>query len=236
MERNSALETAHQLIQDQYPTCMAAILAGSVTRGQSTATSDLDIVIIDEHASFASRHSFIYKNWPVELFIHNKTTYKTYFESDANRARPTLQRMIAEGVTLVHHPYLQLMKEEATQQLKKGPEAWDEHTIRLKRYFLSDALDDLIGCTNRAEGICIANSIADQLHEFILRTNRQWIGSSKWVFRSLKHFNEELAWQYIAALEAYYQENQKEPLIHLVDEVLTPHGGRLFEGFQLPPR
>ncbi|QPC47900.1 nucleotidyltransferase domain-containing protein [Mangrovibacillus cuniculi] len=236
MERKPALETAQKLIQEVAPTCLAAVLAGSVSRGQATATSDLDIIIIDKHTTEATRKSFLYEGWPVELFIHNKTTYKTYFESDAKRARPTLQRMIAEGTPLVDHPFLQLVKEEASLQLMQGPEVWDEHTIRLKRYFLTDALDDFIGCTNRAEGICIANSIADQLHEFILRTNKQWIGSSKWIFRSLKHFNEELAWQYIAALEAYYQEDQKEPLLHLVDEVLTPHGGRLFEGFQLPPR
>ena len=44
-------------------------------------------------------------------------------------------------------------------------------TIEMKRYMITDALDDLIGSTNRAEELFIANTFADAIHEFVLRTN-----------------------------------------------------------------
>lgn len=42
------LEAAQRFISTQFPRCQAALLAGSVGRGQATATSDLDIILFDD--------------------------------------------------------------------------------------------------------------------------------------------------------------------------------------------
>jgi predicted nucleotidyltransferase len=41
------LEAAKKIIQSLYPKCDAALLTGSVVRGEHTSTSDLDIIIFD---------------------------------------------------------------------------------------------------------------------------------------------------------------------------------------------
>lgn len=53
------LEAAQRFISTQFPRCQAALLAGSVGRGQATATSDLDIILFDDTLVSSYRESFI---------------------------------------------------------------------------------------------------------------------------------------------------------------------------------
>ena len=46
--RPQPIEAASKFIEDHFPKCNAALLAGSVIRGEATETSDLDIIVFDE--------------------------------------------------------------------------------------------------------------------------------------------------------------------------------------------
>ncbi len=52
---------AKELVQKRSPECEAAFLAGSVVRGEATATSDLDIVVFDSSVTVSYRESFFYE-------------------------------------------------------------------------------------------------------------------------------------------------------------------------------
>ncbi|KGI85286.1 nucleotidyltransferase [Exiguobacterium mexicanum] len=223
--------TAKTFVKTHFPHCRAALLAGSVVRGEATETSDLDIVIFDDTLVSSFRESFIESGWRIELFAHNLTSYRTFFEQDCRRAIPSLPRMVTEGIVMKDTDVIENIKREARALLDSGPEAWADETIEMKRYFLTDVLDDLIGCTSRAEGLFIASTLAALVCEFILRTNRQWMGSSKWTYRALDRYDTHAARELVAALERYYQTNEPDALIRYVDETLSPFGGRLFAGF-----
>lgn len=226
-----AIVAAKIFVTTHFPHCRAALLAGSVVRGEATETSDLDIVIFDDTLVSSYRESFIEAGWPIELFAHNLTSYQTFFEQDCRRAIPSLPRMVTEGIILKDTDIAEGIKREARALLNSGPESWADETIEMKRYFLTATLDDLIGCTTRAEGLFIAGTLATLVCEFILRTNRQWTGSSKWTYRALERYDAVAARDLVAALEAYYQTNEIDALIRYVDETLSPFGGRLFSGF-----
>ena len=66
------------------PNCVA-LLGGSVARGEATKTSDLDIVIVDQSLTSCYRESCYSNGWPVEVFVHNFETYKTFFKMDCDR-------------------------------------------------------------------------------------------------------------------------------------------------------
>lgn len=117
--------------------------------------------------------------WRIEVFVHNLTSYKDYFFSDCERAQPSMPKMVAEGVILKDKGAIGPIKEEAKELLDKGPKEWPTELVNTKRYFITDALDDFIGCNSRAEAIFIANSLAELVSEFVLRTNNRWIGTSK---------------------------------------------------------
>jgi len=226
-------DAAMRFIEEYYPTCYAAVLAGSIVRGEGTESSDLDIVIFDEHVEFSFRENFYKHDWRIELFVHNLTSYRFFFEDDCKRGRPSLPNMVSEGIVLKDNGVLGKIRDEANQLLLAGPVRWDNETAKLKRYFLTDLVEDFIGSTNRAESIFIANSLADLTHEFVLRMNGQWVGSSKWIFRALRKYDPEFAKRFVAAFDLFYRTDRKQEVVKLVDEVLEPYGGRLFDGFTL---
>jgi hypothetical protein len=227
------IKAATQFIEKHFPNCQGAILAGSVVRGQATKTSDLDIVVFDESLSSSYRESLIEFDWNIELFAHNLVSYRFFFESDCKEARPSMPRMVSEGKILKDAGVLSEIREEAKALLEQGPKEWSKETIDMKRYFITDVLDDLIGCQHRGEGIFIASKLGELVSEFILRSNRKWIGSSKWVVRSLVHHDKELANEFVEAFDTFYKTNNIDKIVSLIDKVLKPFGGKLFEGFSL---
>lgn len=231
--KTAPLEAAQKFIERYFPDCDAALLAGSVVRGEATATSDLDIVVFDGNTLASYRESLVAFDWPIEVFVHNLTSYKAYFQQDAERARPSLPRMVAEGAVLRDSGAVDAIKEEAAQLLAEGPALWTPETIRTKRYFLTDMLDDFIGCTERSEGMFIAGTLAELVAEFELRTHGKWIGASKWIVRALKQHDEDFAERFVRAFDAYYRTDDKDKVIRLADAVMEPYGGGLFEGFSL---
>ncbi|SET85214.1 Nucleotidyltransferase domain-containing protein [Salinibacillus kushneri] len=227
------IKAAQKFINKYFQYCDGALLAGSVVRGEATETSDLDIVIFDNTFSSSYRESIIDYEWQIEVFAHNLNSYRDYFESDYKRARPSLPRMVSEGKILKDNGVIESIKCEAKELIAKGPEKWSDETIKTKRYFITDSLDDFIGCNSRAEGIFIANTLAELVSEFVLRTNNRWIGTSKWIIRSLRHFDVNFADQFVDAFDMFYKNGEKQKIIKLVDELLQPYGGRLFDGFSL---
>ncbi|GGM33775.1 nucleotidyltransferase [Paraliobacillus quinghaiensis] len=233
MKKIAAFEAAKRFIETEFTTCDGALLAGSVVRGGETETSDLDIIVFDKGLQYSYRESIIRYGWPIEVFVHNLISYRSFFAMDAAKGMPTLPRMVTDGAILFDSGVLDDIKREAQEFINQGPPPWPEETIKLNRYILTDRLDDFLGSNNREEDICIAVSLASIIHEFYLRTNLQWIGESKWIYRSLNNFNPDFAARYIYAFEQFYQKFSKKEIVALAEEILAPYGGRLFEGFSL---
>ncbi len=228
-----AIEAANQFVDSRFPSCQTALLAGSIVRGEATDTSDLDIVVFDDSISSAYRESLFEYGWAIEVFVHNLQSYKDFFETDCKRARLSLPRMVNEGVVLKDSGTIDAIKFEAKQLLDNGPAPWSVETITMKRYMLSDALDDFIGSSRKDEDLFIANTLADLIHEFFLRTRGQWIGVSKWIVRALKQYDEVFANDFINAFMTFYQKGNKDEIVKLTDKVVEPFGGRLFHGFSI---
>ncbi|MCW9132220.1 nucleotidyltransferase domain-containing protein [Bacillus paramycoides] len=228
------IEAAQSIITSQFPNCDVALLGGSVARGEATKTSDLDVVIFDQNLSSCYRESFYSNGWPVEVFVHNFETYKTFFKSDCERGRPSLPQLVSEAFVLKgKEKIVAELKRGANDLLNKGPEKWTEETMKQKRYFITDALDDFIGATKREEELFIANLLADLVHEYVLRVNGQWLGSSKWFIRVLKRYDEVYAEKFVAVFDHFYKTGDKKELIAFIEKTLEEYGGRMFEGFSI---
>lgn len=73
-EKLKPIEAAERFIKKRFPYCQGAVLAGSVVRGEETATSDLDIVVFEKNLTSSYRESLIEFGWPIEIFVHNLTS------------------------------------------------------------------------------------------------------------------------------------------------------------------
>src|SRR5690625_2538491 len=145
-----------------------------------------------------------------------------------------MPRMVSEGITLKDDTdVLPSIRAEAKELLERGPAEWSLETKQLKRYFITDVMDDFIGSTIRAEELFCANTLADLLAEFVLRMNRQWMGSSKWTIRALNHFDTTMAKQLVTAFDAFYRKGDKSKVIQLTKEWCQPYGGLIFGGISV---
>ena len=78
----------------------------------------------------------------------------------------------------------------------------------------------------------IANLLADLVHEYVLRVNGKWLGSSKWFIRVLRRYDEQYANKFVAAFD-HFIKREKNELIHFIEKTLEQYGGRVFEGFSI---
>ena len=229
-----AVETARGVIAERYPECYLALLAGSVVRGEATPTSDLDVVVLTRAAGAPYRESLLAAEWPVEVFVHSEASLKVFFTRDAERRRPSLQTMCAEGVVLKDtENRAASLKAEARRQLSAGPPPLRPGEVLERRYFLTDDLDDFIGATTQIEAFFALSELLPGACDFIFDTRREWRGGGKWTPRRLEKVDPERYERLVEALTAFTERGDRKPIVIWLDAVLAPFGGRLFAGFSL---
>ncbi|MDV3348989.1 nucleotidyltransferase domain-containing protein [Leptothoe sp. LEGE 181152] len=95
------IEIAINLQKQHYPDAEIIFLAGSIIRGEATATSDLDLVVVFQQLPAAYRESFQFEGWPVEAFVHDPETLRYFFfEVDSPTGIPSLPAMVSEGIEI----------------------------------------------------------------------------------------------------------------------------------------
>ncbi|MCJ8008610.1 nucleotidyltransferase domain-containing protein [Lederbergia wuyishanensis] len=227
----SKFDAINKMVGEKFPLCNVVFLAGSAARGEETATSDLDIIVMDETIDTNFRESFFLYGWKMEVFIHNKQTYLDQFNMDRDKGIPILGNMLAEGKIIRDNGTAPKIKNTAIEFIKAGPTPLSESFINASRYFIYDLLDDFLDAKSHYEAIITLNTISIQLADFILRVNGQWAGRGKGLTRALQRYDHKLSMRFFSALDCYYKEGNKKPFINFVDEIYEPLGGRFFDGF-----
>lgn len=212
--------------------CQAALLGGSVARGDATATSDLDVVIITADPEAPYRESFVYAGWPVEAFVHSEASCFDYFRRDAERRRPSLPTMCAEALVLRDAGGIAgRLRREARALLERGPAPPSAAEIERQRYELTDLVDDLGGARDRHEAFVTAGELTTAAADLLLDLHGRWRGRGKWVLRALARELPTWEARLRRALDVFVVEGDPVELIAFADAALELAGGRLFEGF-----
>lgn len=234
MGRMPFLEVAREIVAAKFPAAAAVFVAGSVTRGEDTPYSDIDMIVVFDRVENAKRESFVYKDWPVEVFHHDPETMHAFWESDAGRGQPALCGMVTEGTVLGRDPQLAAkLKTRATQLLSKGPAPLTASEIDDRRYIITDLVDDLRAFRSRGEAIATGGRLFEALGDFHLRAQGRWSSAGKGLFRALKKSSAELAERFDASFAQLYAGDARS-VIQLAEEVLRPYGGFLFDGYARP--
>lgn len=200
--------------------------------GEETPTSDLDLVLFDEQLP-PYRESFTYEGTRVEAFIHNQNTYMEEFNREKEIGRPILGNMICEGILLKEQESYFAILEAAKKHVSEGPIPLNTAYIKASRYFIGDLVDDFSDAKNKQEALITLNQLSLELPDFILRLNNQWSGRGKGLTRAFYTYDKKLADAFFESLEAFYQDENKEPFLHFATEIYKPLGGFLFEGFSM---
>jgi hypothetical protein len=192
---------ARALVAERFPDARAAFLGGGVLSARRTATSDLDIVVILTGPPAPFRESVRWGGWPVELFVHDRVSLERFFARDAERRKPSLARMVADGATLTDRDgSAAACRDRAQSVLAAGPSAPTAAELELRRYGLTDLLDDLAGSTDEGETAVIGWTIWTQTAELALLVAHSWMGGGKWLLRELRAADPALAADLLAAV------------------------------------
>lgn len=237
LNRRPPVDVARDILTDRYPNALLAFVAGSFNRGEATMFSDIDLVVIFQKLDYAWRESFVFQEWPVEVFAHDPETLRYFFHDDARTGVPMLSAMVLEGpVVPVGHPMEDEFKAMAAQALSDKAPQWDAETLSRKRCAISDLIDDLRDPRNAIEAAAIIGRLHEQLGDFYFRSLGVWSASGKHITRRLEKIDTVLSTRWEEAfLDAW--SGQRSKLIHLTEEILRPQGGLLFDGYRLeaPP-
>jgi predicted nucleotidyltransferase len=231
--RLSPEETAQGIFRERYEGARVLFLGGSVLRGEATPASDLDIVVVYERLPNAYREAFVYGGWPVEAFVHDAGTLEEFFEMDRRRGLPSLMSMVWEGVEVPGaSEFSSGLKRRARELLEAGPPPWDEEELTLRRYRLTDWVDDMRFPRSGEELVATGAWLYQDAAEFYFRTRGMWSAHSKTIPRRLRAADADFAGRFLRAFDALFAEKRQEAAVALVEELLEPFGGLLFEGFR----
>jgi hypothetical protein len=226
--QNAAME----FVVTYFPGCLAAMLIGSVARGEARANSDLDIIIVTAEDIGPYRKSYREFGWFIEAFVGGKGHTEEKIKHFRGRGIPSFLSSYAEGVILKDaHNFAQDLQEKAIAILEKGPDELTRQEIDTYRYVITDWLDDFADSKSYEESLFIAYELAAKAGEFLLAYNRNWIGERKWLYRALQKLDQDLANYLIEELKIFYQSGSKVGLAGVVVRILDLAGGKLYEGY-----
>ena len=226
-------EAARGIFGERYAGARVLFLGGSVMRGEGTPASDLDIVVVYERLPNAYREAFVYGGWPVETFVHDEGTLAEFFEEDRRRGLPALMSMVWEGLEVPGaSEFSARLKRGARELLEAGPPRWDGEELTLRRFRLTDWADDMRHPRSAEELVATGAWLYQDAAEFYFRTRGMWSAHSKTVPRRLRAADADFAERFLGAFDALFAEKRPAPAIALVEELLEPFGGLLFDGFQ----
>jgi hypothetical protein len=235
--RVSPVEAARGIWRERYAGAGVIFLAGSVLRGEATRTSDLDIVVVFEELADAYREAFTFAGWPVEAFVHDAGSLRHFYGVERRRGLPSLMRMVIEGLEVPEaSEFSEGLKREASEAYEAGPLPFDEAELRLRRYRLTDWVDDIRFPRSDEELVASGAWLYQDASDFFFRSRGLWSAHSKTVPRRMREVDAEFASKFLAAFESLFTEKRSAAAVALVEELLAPFGGTLFDGFRMDAR
>ncbi|MEM8849058.1 MAG: nucleotidyltransferase domain-containing protein [Pseudomonadota bacterium] len=220
-------DLAETLLRTRYPGAEAAFWAGSLSRGEGTPTSDLDLVVLYPGLEHAWRETVETQGRLCDLFVHDPISLEIFFAKDVDRGRPTLMQMVAEGISLRPGALADNAKAMARRVLDDGPRVWSQAEIDRSRFLLGDLLDDLRGASDVTEIRSIGVALYAPLFEHHRRTRRVWSAGGKQIARTLLREEGAFGRQFLSAFDTLFERGDAQGVIDLTGLITTPSGGVL---------
>ncbi|MDT0156897.1 hypothetical protein Q9R19_04565 [Microbacterium sp. ARD32] len=219
-----------QFIAANFPRADIAIVAGSTSRDERTATSDIDLLLIGEALFDDGRTSaaatYYFEGEIFEVFAYTPSGYDEWAQRDIERHRPVIVHMLIEGISIRQDASLEALRARWGAVLEAGPELTEEES-RLRRYIITDALDDLRDASDPLELQVLASALFERTAELILLEAGHWIGTGKWLPRRLRVFDSERTEQLTTPL----LRDDYAAFADRVEAELVRAGGRVQAGF-----
>ncbi|WP_315068293.1 nucleotidyltransferase domain-containing protein [uncultured Microbacterium sp.] len=220
-----------RFIASAYPRAEIAIVAGSTARGERTASSDIDLLLIGDalfddssQSSKAATHEF--EGELIEVFAYTPDGFDDWAHRGIGQYRPVIVHMLVEEQPIRRNRSFDEFRARWSEILTAGPSLGAEES-RFRRYMITDLLDDLRDATDELERRVVADVLFERIAELMLLGDRRWIATGKWLPRRLRALSEERT----ERLSAPLLTGDFAAFADRVEEELDRAGGRLQAGF-----
>lgn len=224
------LKLSERFTAARFPTAEVAVVAGSTARGTRTATSDIDLLLIgddlfnDDRSSLAATYEF--ENEVFEVFAYSRDAFEQWARSGVAQYRPVIVHMLLEGIALRDGQPLTELRDIWRGAIAAGPVV-SQHELDMRRYAITDLLDDLRDSTDSLERNIIAFTLFERVAELVLLSNRRWIGTGKYLPRRLREFDDDRA----GSLSVPLLDGNLSVFADAAEHELNIAGGRVQAGF-----
>lgn len=215
--KNPIIAVANAIRNQRYSDALVVFAAGSFIRGEATAFSDLDLVVVYESLPSTYRESFRFEGFPVEAFVHDSQTLNYFFvEVDRPSGIPALPQMVKEGIELPDSTaFSRSLKALATAVIEIGPPPLQSDDDRNLRYYITDLLDDTRDPRSYAELVATGAQLYEALADYYLRTKGFWSAKGKSIPRALERVAPELCEKYCESFETLFRSGDASAAIAL---------------------
>jgi hypothetical protein len=191
--------------------------------------------VIFDKLPAAYRESFNFQGFPIEAFVHDPETLNYFLhEVDRPSGIPSLAQMLLEGVEIPEPNDLsRSLKHLAASVMQLGPPGLSEEEVRKLRYDITNLVDDIRQPRSRDELVASGAELYEMVANYYLRTNALWSAKGKSIPRILRQANADLCLRYAASFDQLFAHSRPESVVALVEEILGPGGGFLFDGHRL---
>ncbi|QCR18811.1 nucleotidyltransferase domain-containing protein [Agrococcus sp. SGAir0287] len=221
----------HRFVEQRFPGATSVIVAGSTVRGERTATSDVDLLLLGPEGFLADgadslAATYAHEGETIEVFAYARHGFERWARRGVEDRRPVIVRMLLEGRALVGDRDLDDLRERWAEVSERGPQPTRAEVDAL-RYAVTDLLDDLQDASDELERRVIADALLRQVAALVLVTSHRWIATGKHLARELRHWDPERA----ARLTDPYVAGDLAAFHAAASTELDAAGGRLSTGF-----
>ncbi|MGO2518969.1 MAG: hypothetical protein ACTH8F_02505 [Microbacterium sp.] len=226
----SYLDLAERFIAAHFPKASIAVIGGSTSRAERTASSDIDLLLIGDdlldtdQSGMATCREF--EGEIFEVFAYTPGGFQEWAERSIAQYRPVIVHMLVEGLAVRSGEALDELRETWREALAVGPSV-DAHEFAFRRYVITDVLDDLRDASDPLEQRVLASTLFERTAELMLLRAGKWIGTGKYLPRRLRELGEDR----IGALTTAFLQGRVTPLADAVEAELSAAGGRVQAGF-----
>jgi hypothetical protein len=227
------LKIGQQAVKEYYPDASVALLAGSWLRGEATATSDVDIVVLyDETFQSPHRKSVTFQDTPIEFFVHNPSANGYFLHQDWDSGTSILINMMLQGVVFPEITPLATQRIAIAQKIyHAGPRPLTHDEIDMRRYFIGDLMDDLAEPRNEIERQFMLGLWFQKIADFYLLANNRWSGTGKHLPRILHASGLEKSKDILQIYLSNIGDPDYQAIKACTLSVLSSFGGKLWHNY-----
>ncbi|HYX39135.1 MAG TPA: hypothetical protein VE954_39025 [Oligoflexus sp.] len=222
---------ARNIVKQRFPDAVCAFASGDWQKREETPYSIVSIVVIMTRVQTAYRESLRVDQMPMEVFVYDPESWDYLgLKKDRAKGDASVAQIMAQGEPLLPGSAMASeMQQRAKAVLAAGPSPLQEDQIHEMRYRISVLMNELRAPRSHGEAMGSLGVLHETLADFYLRGRGLWSASGSDIPKALQAADAEFAKRWQRVFTSAFM-GDRSAVMSLVDEVLEPHGGFLFDG------